>query len=267
MALQDSSTVVADHSHHLLDQVTSLPADRKPRHVAVIMDGNGRWAAQRGLPRLAGHEAGTENIRRITKAVVQSGIPYLTLWAFSTENWRRPAGEVDGLMRILGQVIEREIDELDANDVRLCHIGSLEGLPVNLQQAVNAAIARTADNPGLVLTLAFNYGSRQEITHAVRQIVAAGLSEAEISDEVVGNFLYTGDLPDPDLIVRTSGELRMSNFLLWQAAFAELYFTPVYWPDFDADDFLEAVLEYSRRDRRFGATSDVGDVSHHGSTA
>ena len=226
-----------------------------PAHVAIIMDGNGRWAAQRGLPRIHGHERGTDNIRRITYAAGELGLKYLTLWAFSTENWRRPAAEIDGIMRILAEVIERETPELHRQGAQLRHIGSLDGLPAETCDAVMRAIALTRNNDRLVLTLAFNYGGRQELVRAIRDLVAAGLSPEEIDEETVARHLYTCDLPDPDLIVRTSGEHRMSNFLIWQAAYAELFFTPVLWPDFGPDDLREAVSDFARRERRFGHVS------------
>jgi undecaprenyl diphosphate synthase len=226
-----------------------------PRHVAIIMDGNGRWAATRGLPRIAGHERGTDNIRRITYAAVELGIRYLTLWAFSTDNWRRPAEEIEGIMRILGEVIERETDELHRQGAQLRHIGSLEGLRSDLSQSVREAISRTRDNDRLVLTLAFNYGGRQELVAAIRDIVASGVAPEDVTEECISAHLFTHDLPDPDLIVRTSGEHRFSNFLLWQSAYAELFFTPVLWPDFGPDDLRRAVDEYGRRERRFGGVS------------
>ena len=219
------------------------------------MDGNGRWAAKRGLPRVAGHEHGTDNIRRITRAATEIGIEYLTLWAFSTENWKRPAAEIQGIMRVLGEAIERETEELNRNGAQLRHIGSLDGLSDELRSSVLGAIDLTKHNHRLVLTLAFNYGGRQELVNAVRGLVAAGVSADEITEESLARHLYTNDLPDPDLIVRTSGEVRMSNFLIWQAAYAELYFSPVLWPDFGPDDLLEAVLDYGRRERRFGHVS------------
>jgi len=230
-------------------------------HVAIIMDGNGRWAAQRGLPRLAGHEAGTDNIRRITYTAGELGITHLTLWAFSTENWRRPEDEVRGIMKILGDVIERETQELFLQGAQLRHIGSLHGLDPDLRDAVLAAIDLTKDNDRLVLTLAFNYGGRQEMIDAVRSMIAAGHLPEEITEEVVSRHLYTSELPDPDLVIRTSGEHRMSNFLLWQAAYAELYFCPVLWPDFGPDHLREAIAEYGRRERRFGAISASASAS------
>ncbi len=223
-----------------------------PRHVAIIMDGNGRWAAQRGLPRLAGHQHGTDNIRRITTAAAEFGIEYLTLWAFSTDNWRRPKHEIDGILRILAEVIERETDELDRQGAQLRHIGSLDGLEPELRSAVLGAVERTRDNDRLVLTLAFNYSGRQELLAAIKALIASGVPAAGVDEELLQTHLFTRDLPDPDLIVRTSGEHRISNFLLWQSAYSELYFTPTLWPDFGPDDLCEAVREFGRRDRRFG---------------
>lgn len=229
-----------------------LSTGRTPRHIAIIMDGNGRWAAQRGLPRLAGHDAGTENIRRITFKAGELGIKYLTLWAFSTENWRRPAEEVQGIMKILASAIESETEELHRQGAQLRHIGDLHALDPSLQQAVHDAIELTRNNDRLVLTLAFNYGGRQEIVQAVRAIVADGLAPEQIDEATIDRYLFTHGTPDPDLVIRTSGECRMSNFLLWQASFAELYFSPVFWPDFGPDELEEAVREFGRRERRFG---------------
>jgi undecaprenyl diphosphate synthase len=226
-----------------------------PRHVAIIMDGNGRWAAQRGWPRLAGHQHGTDNIRPITTSAAELGIRYLTLWAFSTDNWRRPRDEIDGILRILAEVIERETEQLHRQGAQLRHIGSLEGLDDSLQEAVNGAIARTSCNDRLVLTLAFNYSGRQELLAAVRSLIASGVSADEIDEETLESHLFTRDLPDPDLIIRTSGEHRISNFLLWQSAYSEFFFTPTLWPDFGPDDLHEAVREYGRRERRFGGVS------------
>lgn len=229
-----------------------------PRHVAIIMDGNGRWAAQRGLPRISGHEHGTSNIRRITTAAAEIGIKYLTLWAFSTDNWRRPREEIDGILRILAEVIERESEELHRQGAQLRHIGSLEGLDASLQDAVLAAVKRTSGNDRLVLTLAFNYSGRQELIAAVRGLMSSGISPDSVDEAVLQEHLFTRDLPDPDLIVRTSGEYRISNFLLWQSAYAELFFTPTLWPDFGAEDLLEAVREFGRRERRFGGVPSEG---------
>lgn len=225
---------------------------RVPRHVAIIMDGNGRWAAQRGLPRLAGHQHGTNNIRRITTAAAEIGIKYLTLWAFSTDNWRRPQSEIDGILRILAEIIERETDELHRQGAQLRHIGSLDGLDAELQRAVLEAVKRTEGNDRLVLTLAFNYSGRQELLAAVRALVSSGVSPEFIDEAALESHLFTRGLPDPDLIIRTSGEHRTSNFLLWQSAYAELLFAPTLWPDFGPEDLHDAVEEFGRRERRFG---------------
>jgi len=234
------------------------PQAAPPSHVAIIMDGNGRWAAQRGLPRLAGHERGTDNIRRITTAAAELGIDYLTLWAFSTDNWRRPRAEIDGILRILAEVIKREVEELDRQGAQLRHIGSLEGLDPALQKAVTSAIERTKDNDRLILTLAFNYSGRQELIAAVRSLIESGASANDIDESTLQEHLFTRNLPDPDLIIRTSGEYRISNFLLWQSAYSEFVFTPTLWPDFGPDDLHDAVREYGRRDRRFGGVSNDG---------
>jgi undecaprenyl diphosphate synthase len=223
-----------------------------PHHVAIIMDGNGRWAAQRGLPRLAGHQHGTSNIRRITTAAAELGIGYLTLWAFSTDNWRRPRDEIEGILRILADVIERETEELHRQGAQLRHIGSLAGLDPELQAAVVGAIERTRENTRLVLTLAFNYSGRQEMLAAIKSLIESGASAETVDEQALQAHLFTRDLPDPDLIIRTSGEFRISNFLLWQSAYSELYFTPTLWPDFGPDDLCEAVREFGRRERRFG---------------
>ena len=235
--------------------VALLTGESVPGHVAIIMDGNGRWAARRGLPRIVGHERGTDNIRRITVAAGELGIRYLTLWAFSTENWRRPADEIQGIMRILGETIERETGELHRQGAQLRHIGSLDGLSPELRAAVVDAITLTQHNDKLVLTLAFNYGGRHELVSAVRALVASGVAPDAIDENLISAHLFTHDLPDPDLIVRTSGEHRLSNFLIWQAAYAELFFTPVLWPDFGPDDLRAAVTDFARRERRFGAVT------------
>jgi undecaprenyl diphosphate synthase len=233
---------------------------RSPRHVAIIMDGNGRWAAQRGLARIEGHEAGTENIRRITFRAGELGIKYLTLWAFSTENWRRPQQEVDGILQILGRAIASETQDLHAQGAQLRHIGDLDALEPALQQAIQAAIDLTSNNDRLVLTLAFNYGGRHEIVRAMQKIADEGIPASEITEDTIAERLYTTDIPDPDLIIRTSGEFRTSNFLIWQAAYAEWVFTPKLWPDFGPDDLGEAVDEYALRDRRFGALTSATPV-------
>jgi undecaprenyl diphosphate synthase len=224
-----------------------------PRHVAIIMDGNGRWAQERGHPRLSGHRAGTENIRRIIESCVEFGVEVLTLYAFSTENWRRPDEEVNGLMMILGEVIERETLKLHENGVQLRHIGSLEGLPAGLQKRVLHAVRLTRYNSRLVVNVAFNYGGRAELVDAVRRIVADDVAQEQVTEELISSYLQTAGLPDPDLVIRTAGELRVSNFLLWQGAYAEFYSTSVFWPDFDKLQFQRALEEFGRRTRRFGS--------------
>jgi len=236
-----------------LDKMLShMPLDPSPQHVAIIMDGNGRWARRRGKPRLLGHRAGTDNIRRIVHACVENNVKYLTVYAFSTENWNRPSGEVQGLMRILAEVIEKETPELDREGVRICHLGHMENVPVALQEAIRYALETTKHNNRLILSVCFNYGGRDDIVRAVREIVASGMKPEEITEEVISRHLYTRDIPDPDLIIRTAGEMRLSNFLIWQAAYAEYYSTSTTWPDFDKECFYEALAEYSRRNRKFG---------------
>jgi len=216
------------------------------------MDGNGRWANRRGLPRLAGHHAGTENVRRITMACADAGVGVLTIYAFSTENWRRPADEVRGLMTLLAQRIDREAAELHRNNVQIRHIGSLEGISPRLGDRVRAAVELTRQNTGLILNVAFNYGARQEIARAVRRLLESGVPAAEITEELIDQHLDTAGLPDLDLVIRTGGEMRLSNFLLWQAAYAEYYSTPLCWPDFGREELFAAFAEFGQRVRRFG---------------
>ncbi len=225
---------------------------RIPHHVGIIMDGNGRWAQARGLPRLMGHRAGTENIRRVLEGCVEFGIKILTIYAFSTENWARPAEEVEGLMRLLNETIQRELDELHRNGVQLRHCGRLEGIDPELQAQVRAAIELTKHNDRIILNVAFNYGGRAEILDAIRRLMADGVRPEELTEELFSRYLYTAGLPDPDLIIRTGGEYRLSNFLIWQAAYAEYYATPTYWPDFDKEELRKALQAYARRERRFG---------------
>jgi len=233
----------------------TIPADKLPRHVAMIMDGNGRWAISRGLPRLAGHKAGTENLRRVIRSTVEFGVKYLIIDAFSTENWGRPLEEVRGLMSILEDVLQRELNELHKEGVQLRHIGRLERLPGRLQEQVLDAIELTKNNDRLVLNVAFNYGGRDEIVHAIQKIIKDGIPPEDVTDELVSKYLYTAGVPDPDLIIRTSGELRVSNFLIWQAAYSEWYVTPTYWPDFDKEEYRRALEAFAQRDRRFGKVS------------
>ena len=226
--------------------------ERVPYHLGIIMDGNGRWARERGLSRLEGHRAGTENLRTIIRACVEHGIKILTIYAFSTENWGRPTAEVKGLLSILESVIDRELAELHENGVQLRHVGKLEGINKALQNKVRHAIELTKDNDRLILNVAFNYGGRAEIVDAVQKIIRDDIPPDEVDDELIGQYLYTGGQPDPDLIVRTSGEFRVSNFLIWQGAYAEYYVTPTYWPDFGPEELKLALENYARRDRRFG---------------
>jgi undecaprenyl diphosphate synthase len=223
-----------------------------PIHVAIIMDGNGRWAEQRKLPRLAGHQAGTENIRRVIEEFASFGVKHLTLYAFSTENWERPLEEVRGLMNILEDVIHRETQALHKQGVRLLHLGSTDGLSQGLQDAVGHAVELTKDNGNITLNVAFNYGGRAEILEAVRRIVQEGIPPQEIDEAIFSSYLNTAGMPDPDLIIRTAGELRLSNFLLWQSAYSEYYCTPALWPDFDEEELHMALVAYSQRQRRFG---------------
>lgn len=229
-----------------------------PRHIAVIMDGNGRWATDQGLPRVKGHEAGADTVRAIVRACGERGVEALTLYSFSTENWGRPGDEVDALMALLARFLVDERDELMLNKVRLRGIGELERLPEKVRFLLAEATRLTAGNDGLLLTLALSYGSRTEITDAVRRIareVAAGeLDPESIEEQHITDRLYTTGVPDPDLLVRTSGEMRLSNFLLWQLAYSELYVTDVYWPDFREPHLDEAIAVYSGRQRRFGKT-------------
>ncbi len=231
-----------------------------PRHVAVIMDGNGRWAKQRGLPRVAGHQEGINSVRAVVEACGELGIQVLTLYTFSTENWRRPQSEVSALMRLLLQTIRKEVDELDRNNVRLMTIGHLEDLPQAARRGVLNTVRRLSKNTGLTVNLALSYGGRVEIVDAVRAIVGAALRgelrPEEIDEQTVARFLSTRDIPDPDLLIRTSGELRLSNFLLWQLAYTEIYVTDVLWPDFRKKEFFAAIEAYQRRERRFGRVSE-----------
>ena len=216
------------------------------------MDGNGRWAAARRLPRMAGHRAGTENLRRIITACVELGVKHLTIYAFSTENWRRPGDEVQGLMQILADVLQKEIDELHEKGVRIVHIGRLEGLAPELREQIVNAVRLTASNDRLILNVAWNYGGRDEIVHAMQEIVRLGLPPDQVTEETVSRHMFSAASPDPDLIIRTSGEMRASNFLVWQGAYAEWYFTETLWPDFDKQALEEAIADFNRRSRRFG---------------
>jgi undecaprenyl diphosphate synthase len=237
-----------------------------PTHVAIIMDGNGRWALARGLPRLAGHRAGTENLRRVIEACIEFGIRYLTIYAFSTENWGRPQEEVRGLMKIFEDVIDRELQELHDQGVQLRHIGRLDRLDPAFRDKVLYALETTRHNSRLVLNVAFNYGGRDEIVNAIQQMIREGVKAEDVTTELVNQYLFTAGVPDPDLIIRTSGELRGSNFLIWQGAYSEWYFPPVYWPDFDKEQLRLALEEYGHRERRYGRVSRAKEdlIQHAG---
>jgi len=234
---------------------TSDTFTKLPTHVAIIMDGNGRWAKQRGLPRLAGHRAGTENLREIISASVEFGVKYLTIYAFSTENWARPKEEVEGLMNIVTDVIDREMPELHRQGVQLRHIGRLEHLRPRLRQKVMDAIELTKNNSRLILCIAFNYGGRDEIVCAIRKIIEEGIHSDAVTADLISEYLFTATIPDPDMVIRTSGEMRISNFLIWQSAYAEWYVTPTLWPDFNKEEYRKALIAFGQRDRRFGGLS------------
>lgn len=231
-----------------------------PNHVAIIMDGNGRWAKQRGLPRLAGHEAGTNNVRRVVDRFNNYEVKYLTLYAFSTENWRRPDEEVNGLIHIFARMIDRETKALHEKGVRLFHLGKADSLSEELQAKVNKAIELTKNNTGITLSIAFDYGGRAEILDAVRRIVRDGIRPEDITESLFSSYLYTPNVPEPDLIIRTAGEMRLSNFLIWQSAYSEYYSTPTLWPDFKDEEVDKALIAYSRRERRFGGLKAEGEA-------
>jgi len=230
-----------------------------PKHIAIIMDGNGRWAVERKLPRIAGHRHGIESVRDIVKASSQIGIQYITLYVFSIENWKRPATEVNGLMRLLENYLKKEIDELDANNVRLNTIGKISSLPKVVQKLLKDSIERTKENTGLTLTLALSYSGRWDIVRAVQMIgldIRRGkISPEDINEELFSSYLFTNNLPDADLLIRTSGELRLSNFMLWEMAYGEIYITDKYWPEFRREDLYGAIENFMNRERRFGKTS------------
>lgn len=234
--------------------------ERLPRHIAIIMDGNGRWAKKQGLARMFGHKQGVEVVHRITEAAAELGLRYMTLYTFSTENWNRPKEEVDALMTLLVDTIAKETPTLMKNNVRLLTIGDMDRLPEAAHKKFLGCIEQTAANTGLSLVIALSYSSRWEITNAIRHAVAdaqAGLLRAEdVNEELVSDLMTTKNIPDPDLLIRTSGELRISNFLLWQLAYSELYFTDCLWPDFTTEEFYKAIVDYQHRERRFGKTSE-----------
>ncbi|MCI0856183.1 MAG: di-trans,poly-cis-decaprenylcistransferase [Chloroflexi bacterium] len=244
--------------------VAPVPQDRQlvelaklPQHVAIIMDGNGRWAQQNNVSRQAGHRAGAENIRRVIETFAMYEVPVLTLFAFSTENWVRPRREVNALIRLIGHFIDRELQQLHENGVRLHHMGSLDPLSADLRNRVEEAMELTKDNDRITVNVAFNYGGRMEILEAVRHIIEDGVPADRIDEELFATYLDTDGLPDTDLVIRTAGEQRLSNFLLWQTAYAEYYTTPVYWPDFNVDEIERALIEFSHRQRRFGGVGEA----------
>ncbi len=248
---------------------SNLDPSRLPRHVAIIMDGNGRWASRRHMPRIAGHRAGVASVRSTVETAARVGIPALTLYAFSAENWqRRPKQEVGFLMQLLRHYLKREVPTLNKNNIRLQYIGRAHELPAAVQERMEWARAATANNTGMVLTLALNYGARLELVDAFKSILHAaanngGIQHLRIDEETIARHLYTSSLPDPDLVIRTSGELRLSNFLLWQVAYAEIYVTDTLWPDFRGADLLRAIEEYQGRERRFGGVvASNGNGSH-----
>jgi len=248
--------VVADKSSAaIVNKISPLP-----NHVAIIMDGNGRWAKQRGLPRLAGHDAGTTNVRRVVDRFNNYKVKYLTLYAFSTENWRRPDEEVNGLIHILARMIDRETKALHERGVRLFHLGKADSLSEELRAKVNKAIELTKNNTGITLSIAFDYGGRAEILDAVRRIVRDGIRPEDITESLFSSYLYTPNVPEPDLIIRTAGEMRLSNFLIWQSAYSEYYATPTLWPDFKDEEVDKALIAYSRRERRFGGLKAEGEA-------
>ncbi len=234
------------------DRISPLTGGRVPGHIAIIMDGNGRWATERGLPRAAGHRAGAENIRRVTERFHEHDVRYVTLFAFSTENWNRPPSEVSVIFQLIDRFLRRELDNMQRDNVRVRHFGHLEQLPEPLAERINHAVEVTRRNDGLMLNICLSYGSRDEIVTAVRRIAEAGVPADEIDEATISANLLTGGLPDPDLVIRTAGDQRISNFLLWQNAYAELYFTSAYWPDFGREDIDLALAEYGRRKRKFG---------------
>ncbi|MBT8376564.1 MAG: isoprenyl transferase [Bacteroidia bacterium] len=237
-----------------------IKLDRLPKHVAIIMDGNGRWAKQKGLVRVIGHENGTKSVREVVEASAEIGVKFLTLYAFSTENWQRPKVEVQTLMKLLVKSLKKEIKTLQDNKIRLAAIGCLNDLPTKARKELEFVMEQTKTNNHMVLTLALSYGSREELIQMVKDVSYKVknniISEESIDDSIINKHLYTQELPDVDLLIRTSGEQRISNFLLWQIAYAELYFTSVLWPDFNKENLYEAFLDYQNRERRFGKTSE-----------
>ena len=265
IALQ--ATIPAGLDRKEADLYRHLDPERLPKHIAIIMDGNGRWARRRHMPRIAGHRAGVAAVRSTVETAARIPIPALTLYAFSEENWKkRPKSEVDFLMRLLGRYLKMEVPRLNKNNIRLEYIGRQQELPESVQERMEWARRSTETNTGMVLTLALNYSARTELVDAVRSLVQAaahngGIDHLHVDEEAIGRHLYTKHLPDPDLVVRTSGEMRLSNFLLWQLAYAEIYVTPTLWPDFRGHHLLEGIAEYQKRERRYGGLND--NHAHH----
>ncbi|MEP7353961.1 MAG: isoprenyl transferase [Acidobacteriota bacterium] len=240
-----------------------IDSSRIPRHIAIIMDGNGRWARQRNLPRVAGHKAGVKSVRSVVETSARMGVGALTLYAFSIENWKRPRTEVDMLWQLLRIYLRSELSLMEKHDIRFNALGRVEALPTHVRRELDEVIRATSSHRGLRLNLAINYGGRAEIVDAVRRLVEDSRTrDVEITEESIAARLYTSDLPDPDLLIRTSGEMRVSNFLLWQIAYSELYVTETRWPDFDRSEFLRAIIDFQKRDRRFGGLSAQPDVTH-----
>ncbi len=235
-------------------QTNNVASEQKTpvRHIAIIMDGNGRWATKRHLPRLAGHKAGVNALRRVVECALDEQIEMISVYAFSTENWQRPRVEVEGLMRLFWETIRSDVEKLHREGVRMRHFGRLYDLPPDLQKAIQESVDLMKDNTRIGLNVCFNYGGRAELVDAVRQIIADGRSPDTINEELISSYLYSRDLPDPDLVIRTAGEMRVSNFLLWQTAYSEYYATPTLWPDFGHEDLLAALDSYHQRKRRFG---------------
>ncbi len=240
--------------------MSNIDPQNLPKHVAIIMDGNGRWAKKKAMNRIRGHEEGAGSVRNIVKVSREIGIPWLTLYAFSEENWKRPKYEVEALMKLLSRFLKGELDEMLNNGIRFQTIGRIDKLPKFVQNRVQKTVEKTSRNKDMVLTLALSYGSRQEVSDAIQKIAkrveSGDLTSEEITEQIISDSLYTGGMPDPDLLIRTSAEYRLSNFLLWQMAYTEFYFTPTLWPEFRKDEYLEAIEEYQKRERRFGATSE-----------
>lgn len=246
--------------------IQNIDKNKVPEHVAIIMDGNGRWAKSQGKERLFGHNSGVESVRVVLKASQKIGIKYLTLYTFSTENWNRPKDEVDGLMNLFVATITNEIEELHQNGVKINVIGNINQMPSLAQEALKSAMEYTKNNTGITLTLALSYGSRNEITNAVNSIIndleSKKIVKQEINEQLLGSYLQTSNIPDPELVIRTSGEQRISNFLLWQIAYSEFYFTDILWPDFSEENYFEAILTYQDRERRFGKTGEQININN-----